>query len=480
MNKTTKHYFINLFKRKKKLLALYTFVCFMGYPFLLIADKITNDGNGLMNNTSTAYILALVVLGILSVVLPIFTFKFSFTKKNVDTYFAMPMNRNHMFKSHYFGPILGTIIPILINFLIGGILFMIFTGEVNTFFKLFACLLLAFVMFIVIYTINTFIVLKCNNVLDASLVSIAYVIIPFLFNLALSSFLYSQIVRTGMVEVDYITDHLLNIMSPYVGLINLGETINSSCAFMYGCTQSIDFSIIDWGYMVYYVVLGFIFYRFAKITFKAKKGESAEQLTTSYITYPLLINVGFVSFILLFNLVTMDFVAATLIVVALFVVYTIANGIANRSITINPKMIIKFVALIVAVNLFNYVSQQTEFFGINRNVIDHTKYESVNVEFYMWVDYKEDGIESTTYHIQIDEMNDKEEEFFDLLKEYQKNKSIELKENKNIYEENYVAGNLSIAYQYKSNHTEKMAYFDLTNKEAEQFLKLYHEMKESK
>ena len=81
MNKTTQKYFINLFKRKKRILALYTFIVFMAYPFLLITNLITNDGKGLIDITQTMLVLCELALAALAIILPLFTFKFAFVKK---------------------------------------------------------------------------------------------------------------------------------------------------------------------------------------------------------------------------------------------------------------------------------------------------------------------------------------------------------------------------------------------------------------
>ena len=76
--------------------------------------------------------------------------------------------------------------------------------------------------------------------------------------------------------------------------------------------------------------------------------------------------------------------------------YMIIHAIAMRSFKINMKMILKFIILIVAVHAFNIVSKETEFFGINRNVIDYKQFEEVffDLQFY---DYEND--ESTSYSV---------------------------------------------------------------------------------
>lgn len=484
MNKTTKHYFIDLFKRKKKILALYTFICFMGYPFIEIGNLIINEkASQFISITQTSFILALCVLGILAAVLPIFTFKFSHTKKHVDTYFAIPINRNHLFKAHFIAPILGTCIPILVNYLIGGIILVIFTGEFMLYFELLILLLLAFAIFAVVYSINTYFVLNTNNVLDSVIITAGILVIPLIFSSAVSIFIDSQIVRTGMVEIYPITDEIIKLLLPYTGFVLIADAIENLYHILV-----IDFESIEWFYILYYFVLGIVFYYLSKKAFKNKKGENAEQLTTSFLTYPLMINVGLVSLVLIFNIIQMEFITAVLVLISLFVAYFIAQAIANRSMTINIKMVLRFIALIVVVNGFNYISKQTEFFGINRQVIDYTKYDYVEIEYNSFNDkYAEIGEDGEVmyperlfYRIDVNELKGNEEKLFELFEEYQKERSIAFKETGSIWRDS-VLGSVSISYITKSGYNkivDRSAWFDLTYNEEIQLLELLNELKD--
>ncbi|MGN1342973.1 MAG: hypothetical protein ACI4U3_00220, partial [Traorella sp.] len=247
MNKTSQNYFMNLLIRKKKVIALYTFICFMAYPFLLITDWITNNRNNMAGITLSAFYMALITLALLAIILPIFTFKFSIVKRNVDMYFSIPINRNHLFNAHFIAPILGACLPIFINYLIGGLLIIPSNG-IKTYLILLFLLLIAFMLFIVIYSINTFFVLKCNNVIDASIISISLIIVPLLLYGALSSFLYSQMVPVGM-RIDFISDlplYVLRLIFPYYGFISLGETISINIR-----TISTHLAEFNWGYFIY-------------------------------------------------------------------------------------------------------------------------------------------------------------------------------------------------------------------------------------
>ena len=476
MNKTTKHYFINLFKRKKKILALYTFICFMAYPFLEIASIIANESTyQLIEITRICFTLSLITLGLFAAVLPIFTFKFSHTKKHVDTYFAIPMNRNHLFKAHFIAPILGACIPLLINYLIGGIIVVFFEASISQYFELLALLLLAFVIFAVIYSVNTFFVLNTNNVLDSVIVTAGIAILPLIFSSAVNWFIDSQIIDTGMIEIYEYTDSIIKVLLPYTGFVLIEDALVSMYNYF-----TINFKNIEWFYIIYYAIMGIVFYFLSKITFKKKKGENAEQLSTSFVTYPLLINVGLLSLILLFNIAQMDIIEAILVIIGLFVAYVIAQAIANRSMAINMKMILKFVVLLVTINGFNYISRQTEFFGINRQVIDYTKYDIIEIQYYPYYEDDENWEDGNYYYkIYVNEMNGNEEEFFDLVKEFQKNKSIMFKENGSLYAEE-VYGNLNINYVINNGYnryTDKSAFFNVTKAEETKFIELYQQLK---
>lgn len=472
MNKTTKHYFIDLFKRKKKILALYTFICFMGYPFIEIGNLIINENaSELISITKTSFVLALCVLGVLAAVLPIFTFKFSHTKKHVDTYFAIPINRNHLFKAHFIAPILGACIPLLINYLIGGIIVVIFKGDFVNYLEMLALLLLAFAIFVVVYSINTYFVLNTNSVLDSVIITAGIVIIPLIFSSAVSIFMESQTIRTGMIEINPITDEIIKFLLPYTGLVFIADAFESMYDFIV-----VDFNVIEWFYILYYFALGIVFYYLSKKAFKNKKGENAEQLTTSFVTYPLLINVGLVSLVLIFNIIQMEFITAVLVLISLFVAYFIAQAVANRSMTINIKMVLRFIALIVVINGFNYISRQTEFFGINRKVIDYTKYDIVNIEYYPYAGKYDENLEESvySYRIYVDNIKENEKEIFELFEEFQLARSNKYKETGSYWVDE-VYGNINISYMIidgVKEYTERHAWFDITEVEELKFIEL--------
>lgn len=476
MNKTTGNYFKNMFLRKKKLLMLYTFICFMAYPFILIVTRMTEHYARYSYNVYMVSQLmfggACFVLGALALVLPIFSFKFSFTKRNVDTFFSLPINRRHLFKSHFFAPMIGAMVPLLLNYLIGAAVMVgMCSVPLHTVFELLLLLLMAFVFFMIIYSVNTFFVLHCNNLLDACVIGGSLIFLPILVYTALYVFLNSQIVSTGMVSIEYdLPEIVLNLLNPYTTLVRLQSLINIS----FTPELYLDFSDYPFIYLIYYLIIGVLAYVGASRQFKKKKGEDAEQLTTSFITYPLFINVGMISFIILFNFVRAELIEAILWILVLFVIFVIVNGIAKRSMHLQKSMVLSFVVILTVVSGFNYISKETEFFGINRRVIDYTDYAHVDWQLSRFDEIDSDELD---VDLSVKEMSETEKEMMQYLEELQKAASLNFKEG-NYIDSQYHLSIVYHKYDDKESAEKQHVWFDLTKEQGEYVKKMMEKVLE--
>lgn len=458
MNKITTNYFKNLFIRKRKLLILYFFVCFMAYPFVMFTNLLTSAGNNASNITAIVFYLALFALGVFAIVLPIFTFKFSLTKRHVDTYYAIPINRDHLFKAHFIAPIIGVCVPILVNYLIGGLLLWA-NSSFMVYLSLLIVLCLAFLVFVIIYSINTFFVLKCNNILDACIITAMITILPLFVYMTVTIFLGTQTVNNGMITIRDIPELVLKLLSPMNGLFIVEQIVRLE--YSYPIRLSFHFGDVDWVMLSYYLVLGCGAIVGAYFTFKKKKGESAEQLTTDFITYPLLSNIALACLIICFNLMGNELTVNILIIVSLFVVFFIVNGIAKRSMKLTPLMAAEFIILMVLVNGFNYVSRQTEFFGINRQVLDYTNYTTINFEI-STVDYF--PLNEMKKTIIVKDIDKDDLALLDYVKVLQEKTSLNFKERGDTYIEDYAA---YLDINYRSGYDEHYVHFYLDSEDVE-------------
>ena len=91
MNKITNHYFKDLFIRNKKILMLYMFVCIMAFPFVLLMNKILSGGSGFGTIIQVAFTFGTILPILMGMILPVFAFKFTLNKRNVDTFYALPI-----------------------------------------------------------------------------------------------------------------------------------------------------------------------------------------------------------------------------------------------------------------------------------------------------------------------------------------------------------------------------------------------------
>ncbi len=452
MNSTSTNYFKNLLIRKKKLLFLYTLVLFVGFPFVLIV----NLDRGLLSIAEGCFVICLGVMAILATVLPIFTFKFSLTKRHVDTYYALPINREHLFKAHFFAPIVGALLPILINFAIGAVI-LTFDVSLLKIFQMFLFLLLAFLLFVAVYSINTFFVLRCNSVVDACIITAAVTLCCVFVSGAIETFIQSQIVPNNMIQMEQYPEIALKLLTPMNGFFNLGETMIESH------TTWNRFTGFEWGYYVYYLFVGAMAYFGAQKTFKKKKGEGAEQLSEDIFTYPLFVNLIMICLMLMLNLARTDLTGAIFIVISLFVLNFIGNGIAHRSMKVSWPMVIRFVILITVINLFNFASKETEFFGINRFVMDYREFDRIEIR--NWNYSADPGYEYGVSFVP-EEASENEKALMDLVYDLQRITSLDYKNDEfSIFEGDIY---ISISY-YKDIKVYKTVNYYLNEQEASEF-----------
>lgn len=449
MNKITNHYFKDLFIRNKKILMLYMFVCIMAFPFVLLMNKILSGGSGFGTIIQVAFTFGTILPILMGMILPVFAFKFTLNKRNVDTFYALPINRSHLFKSHFIAMVLGAIVPILIAYLMGAVLLLTYY-PFTTILTLFGYLLIMMGLFILLFSFNTFIVLKCNNVLDASIVIIMMAILPFVVYLAFMSFISSQVVPTGMINTPSanIILQLFSVIYSYVQLLS-GIRINFE-------QITFDLSVLDTWQYFYFALMTVFFIYMSYRTFKNKKGESAEQLTTSLITYPFLINVGLLALIMTINLARTEFIYVIFTILCLFVVFVIAKGIANRSLKVTGKMVLQFVLMIVLINGFNYVSKQTEFFGINRRIVTYEDQDEVIFHYYRY--YFESDEVDPYIEIDVKNISEPEQKLLDIMEDLQKEASRNFKNSYSSYYNQDVEGHLNIAYRKNHKETRNIHY----------------------
>lgn len=378
MYKHTTAYMKHLVLRHKTLLMLYTFVCFISYPLLTILTERPYIDD-LMAIGGTIYMIGLLVIFL---VLPVFIFKFNLSKKSVDTYYSLPISRKSLFFAQYVTPLICALLPVILNYALGTIVLTIrasinhydwWGGPAGTF-EAFIAFILALIPLVAGYAMNTYFVNKCNALMDAAIVTLGYNVLPYLLILTVAIYLENHTVGTGGIlnDIDYFT--IARVMSPYYRSFEF---------FVEYYSQRDVFNFLLFFKTLYNLAFLTVFTWLGLKTFQKRKGEDAEQITNSFITYPFLIHIASICIISFLDITRMlDIVWIVVFTAVIFVIFTIMNFIANRSVKFTWKIAVKFIILMIAFNCFNFVANQTELFGINKQHVDMSDKKKVEVEYY--------------------------------------------------------------------------------------------------
>lgn len=384
MYKHTTAYMKHLILRHKTLLLLYTFVCFICYPLLTILTE-NPYIDDLMAIGGTIYLIGLLIAFL---ILPVLVFRFNHNKRSVDTYYSLPISRSSLFFAQYLTPMLCALIPVILNYALGTIILTI-RATINNYtwwggpggtFEAFVVFVLALIPLVAAYAMNTYFVNKSNTMFDAAIVTLGHNVLPFLIILAVALFIDNHRVSTGSIDYDYFL--ISRILSPNYRCFDLYISY-----FDNRITMDFDLllkTLYNIGFFVLFTVLGVK-------AFKKRKGEDAEQITNSFITYPFLIHVASIFIMSFLDITEMwsETVVVILFIAILFVIFTIMNFIANRSVKFTWKILAKFVILLVGFTCFNYVARETELFGLNRQHVDMSDKAKVEVRYYYYPEGKD-------------------------------------------------------------------------------------------
>lgn len=448
-------YLVYFTKQQKKLLSIYTIICFMifVFPNIISAPTFGTEINRMYNLVEGMFRKVSFILVPMMIVLPIFSFRFLLNKKTVDVYYTIPISKKELFRNHYFATLIMAIIPPFIMMIISYFILVIYSYV--HFDSMVVWILWTFVIFTIflsIYALVTFVIMKTNNVIDAVIISISYIIVPMIAVSAIDTFLLDQALFRDMLIFEWI-DQILYFVSP---LSLLAQTI-SYFSFNFATYSA---NSVNWFFCIYSIAMFIGFTYLAQKAFLTKKGEDAEQITTHFLTYPLIMNVlsiCLISFVKFKDDVSLSIVTMTLI----FMIYAILNFIAAKSIKINAKLFIKFAIFILLFNGFSYVSRQTEFFGMNRKLIDADKIDRIEIKIST---YGEKNDEWNDYYVYVNNVEE-QSEIVELLNTYQlyASKIFKNKNKENFYSPKY--SSLEIEYNMKDGSEKSRYYHYFTEKE---------------
>lgn len=332
-------------------------------------------------------ILVLALNIMMSVLTPLYQFRYVMNKRSVDLYYPLPMKKTTMFWLNY---IVGMVFICIPNLLF--LLSFLWVVEARAYFLLYLILMAVLaLMSFATYAMATFFVLKCNSFWDACFASGAVMLIQILLVtavLTLLSDVINEVLAGGGAAKEFFPVRIIESFSTMITGMNLltGFAYAFQEATEYGgnlldiwCSQSgLGISLV-----IYYFVIYIVFSILACSAYKKRKGEDSEQKTTSKLVYPLFISL--ITITLLFhNSTSFSFFWFTI------VLFFLMNSLAERKIVIRFKMVGYLMLYGASLFLITQLMISTKGFGRIHEYYEPSEIRSVRIELHYYEEYDEE------------------------------------------------------------------------------------------
>lgn len=285
---------------------------------------------------------------ILAYVLPLFQFRFLMQRSGSDLYLSLPMERKRLFYVHY-----GIGLVFLVTCALVELLVMIcFAGpsgnglnelELNGRFVCGVYILLG----ICLYTFFVALVMHCHRILDGMLICIIYTILPVLIYYSLQLFLYhaqnSVMFADSFVSYNTVEDAAAShdMIFMFASLLSIPWQMNSWLDVAYGSFgDSLSFlaaALIAW------MIVAVLCYLHARDKMVRMRSELSGQPTQSLLTYPLLIPVLALLFVMAFG----NGSIISFPILMILVIYLFAYCFAKRKLTFDVRTLLVYMAIVL-------------------------------------------------------------------------------------------------------------------------------------
>ncbi len=345
-----KKYLNYLIKNRKVLilffLAVYLCVCL---TWNLSAAGTAAPGYGYYSAAKAAIAISIV----LCYALPVLHFSYVHQRSSADLYFALPVSRKEQrittlvfaFKIS-FGYFLITIVAAWLLFGIG----IVPAGRVLE------CICFAAFLIITLLSFNTMLYLLANNLLDGIVTMAAYTMFPVVGSMA-ESIIVSNIVAGGTPAVK---DGVFVFLSPVLMLVrNFAATVSMN-GWLFQ-QFNIPYLILSAAYLV-------LSWLVVRKQFDERQSERAGQISDHPLTYPTIINLYAVIFLLVFGSYLVIEPGPELIVMYIFllVCYVAGSFLYRRKLKVDAKMIGTYVLEAVLCAGLMFIGWKTQGFGAAR------------------------------------------------------------------------------------------------------------------
>ena len=294
----------------------------------------------------TSFILIVTILFIvLSILVPIYNFRFLYKKNYNELYFSLPIERKKLFLYVFFSGFVTLGLSLFAHSLI--VLVMIqqlFSVVVLYIF------LLTFEMF-VFYTIATAISVRSNHIFDTLAIGAGYLLLPVAFVSSIQYLVYSLIQKIDELHFIGVETHeifpVLNAL--YIKFLTPVMMVENFGQYFYQLIFGVD-ATFDGVLLLYWLVLAVGCFFLAYFSFNQRAVEESQETTQTILGYPLLVN--------LFAFCILCMCDSWFEYILVLMLYCMAIFFSKRKIMISFQNILTFgIVLIASVGLRFAVNQ---------------------------------------------------------------------------------------------------------------------------
>lgn len=330
------------------------------------------------------------VVCVMAYMVPLYQFRFLMKRSSCDLYLSLPISRERLFDLHY---LIGALFILVIGLFEGGLVLMGVALAKGITLLSMVLVVLFCVLGICLYSFFAMIVVRCNTMLDAIVVTGLFTMIPLMLHNAIQHFLLSVEYEVLVATASYSSDMLYH---------QLAQTITSFTSIpwlLHLWVYVADYGEYALSYILliastlYWFLLGIASYCWGKRYFIKSKSEDREQRTTAFLTYPFLIPAF--AFVLLLQFGVGKWAWISIVIIG--IIYVIALFFAQRSIRISIKHMIIYVAMVGIITGGFQVCVNTSLFHTIQEVPAVEDVISVELEAHIY----DKSLNNTTQNMEI-------------------------------------------------------------------------------
>ena len=356
-----KAYFKESFISGLKMMLFILIIGLLIYPLVILTTTYTDQiyldpyySYTSRYRSTTDVTIVILYLSALCYFVPILKFNYLQKKRQIDTYYSLPIKRETIVNVNLLVGYLQIIIPYTIVYFLGmGIMALKADFFHYTFYlPLYGTSIL---MSLGVYLFNSFIFTRGNSLLDGIILMASYSFVGMMIILIVSSTFRLRISSDyGCIPTLFMnaTDHFEDLIRFYGEEKQFATSISE---------------ITAWDY-IFPIILMFIGYAGLFLATKYDKAERAEQITNSYFGYRTIIPFYFCSTI---YCITLDGYYTIIFYIIIIVLYIIAEVIHYRKFKLPKKVFIIMIACLVGSILISLVGLEIADYYSKINEINH-------------------------------------------------------------------------------------------------------------